>query len=361
MSVTSIEESLPFNFGGVESCNNIWLTLTNLCNIHCKYCFNYVSRCHEHMPAKLALAIITSHLSNLDNTESKPFQVNYFGGEPTLNHDALIQAIDFINDNDIHNEQCLMTNGVFNERVLSALLDKNIDFQVSFDGELNNLRFNKNLTVAVYEKTVKNIEKLVEVGEKVTIRSTIHRDNVANMNDLVRFCAKYQITQLKIAPICDFGDAKLYAIKQPPLGEYIDRYHNAYELGRQYGVHIELKGTRYLASMSQRKMAIPFVWLPDGHVAMTITHATSKAEGAGKIIIGKYNELDGHIDVNHEQINQMKRNFVQNREKYCSDCPIKDICCGNLQFTPFATDTFIPARDRYFCDLGIKMVKQFPE
>ena len=361
MNPVEVEKSLPFQFGDVKSCNNIWLTLTNLCNIHCKYCFNYVSNCHEHMPSSLTIAIIRAHLSKLDSTLDKPLYINYFGGEPTLNQDALIQSIDFINENDVNSELCLMTNGVIKPKVLARLLNNNIDFQISFDGEQNNLRFNKNLKSEIYEHTVNSIKTLAEAHEQIAIRSTIHHDNVTNMIDLVRFCDKHQLTKLKIAPICDFGDAKTFAIKQPQLDEYIDNYKKAYELGLQYGVQMEPQGKRYLTKMYQRKMSIPLVWLPDGNVAMTITYATSKAKGAEHIIIGKYNDLTDEIDLNRKKINQMKMNFLKNRGKYCAECPIKEICCGNLQFTPFATDTFTPARDRYFCDLAVKMVEQFPD
>lgn len=361
MNSDSIDEHLPFKFGDIVTCNSIWLTLTNLCNIHCKYCFNYVSRCHEHMSPSLALAIITAHLSRFENEGHQPFSINYFGGEPTLNQDALVQSVDFINEIDANSEQLLMTNGVFNERLLDRLLDKKVDFQISFDGKQNNLRLNKNLSTEIYEQTVKSIKRLVDSQEKVTIRSTIHNDNVANMKDLVRFCDENRITYLKIAPICDFGDAKTYGIRQPLLDEFVDNYYEAYALASQHGVQMERAGIRNLATLSQKKMTIPFVWLPDGYVAMTITYATSKAEGADKIIIGQYNEIDGKIDLDHAQINQMKTNFIRNREKYCSGCPIKDSCSGNLQFTSFATDTFVPSRDRYFCDLGIKMARQFPD
>lgn len=361
MTPDTIDERLPFQLGHLQSCNTLWLTLTNLCNIHCKYCFNYVSRCHEHMPVSLTLAIISAHLSVYESGDNKPFCLNYFGGEPTLNQDSLVQAIDFINANDVNCDQLLMTNGVFNAKLLDRLLGKNVDFQISFDGEQNNLRFNKNLTREVSEQTVNSIKRLVEAGELVTIRSTIHHDNVSNMSDMVHFCDLQRVPRLKIAPICDFGDAKTYGIKQPSLNEFVDNFYETCELGRQYGVEIERTGLRNLTTMSQRKMAIPFVWLPDGYVAMTITYATSKAPGAEKIIIGKLNEEDGQIELDHPQIDQMKTNFLLNREKYCSECPIKNSCCGNLQFTPFATDTFVPSRDRYFCDLGIKMAAKFPD
>ena len=90
------------------------------------------------------------------------------------------------------------------------------------------------------------------------------------MLDLVRFCDKYQLQTLKIAPICDFGDTKIFGIKQPLLEEYVDYYCKAYELGQQYGVDIAPQGKHYLTVLSKNKMRVPLVWLPDGYVAMHI-------------------------------------------------------------------------------------------
>ena len=96
MNTIQVDDNLPLLFGEIESCQNVWLTLTNLCNMHCKYCFNYVSRCHEHMSPELAIGIMTAHLSRLDTSINNPIRIHYFGGEPTLNYATLIKAIDSV-------------------------------------------------------------------------------------------------------------------------------------------------------------------------------------------------------------------------------------------------------------------------
>jgi radical SAM protein with 4Fe4S-binding SPASM domain len=354
-------QNLPFIFGSLQSGNYLWLTLTNLCNIHCKYCFNYVYKDHQHMSPSIAKNIVKLHLLSLDKTEDDLFKIIYFGGEPTLNHEALIQTIDFLIDNDVNCTQCLMTNGLYRKNTFEALLNKNIDFQISYDGSTGNLRFGKNQKKIINNETVTTIKKLISNKEMVRIRATIHEQNFRSLPELVRFCADNSVYQLMCSPICDFGDSKSNFIKKPDIDCYIDSLKYAYELSFEYGLNLEIRGEAYFQNLSKTRLNVPFVWLPDGYAAMTITYASSKHPKAKTIIIGKFDKEKNKIILNDTLINKMKNNFLSNYKKYCSNCPLKDTCRGNLHFTPFATNTFEPSRDYYFCSIAQKMVIAFPK
>jgi radical SAM protein with 4Fe4S-binding SPASM domain len=353
-------QDTPFIFGELEVGNYIWLTLTNLCNIHCKYCFNYVLNNNQAMSHELATSIIKSHLQALDENQSDFFNIIYFGGEPTLNQKALLSCIDFFIENDINCRQCIMTNGIFKQSLFNNLINKDIDFQISFDGAGSNLRYNKNQKRLIYDETVEGIEKLCLAGESVKVRATIHKDNTNNIPSLVEFCANLGVSKLMCSPICDFGDSNKNKVRQPDVNEYVDNMLIANELSHQLGVKFEIKGEQYLSNLKSQKLNVPFVWLPDGYVAMTITYASSKAKGAEKIIIGHYDESQHKIILNKQTIAQMKTNFEKNYKIHCSECPLKESCRGALHFTPFATDTFIYERDNYFCQIALKMTQEFP-
>jgi sulfatase maturation enzyme AslB (radical SAM superfamily) len=308
---------------------------------------------NQHMQSDLAKAIIASHLEKLDADNDK-FIINYFGGEPTVNDEALLAAINFLIETDINCEQNLLTNGIFNQKLLTRLCNKDLSFQVSFDGKSNNLRFNKNLTKELSNPTIETIKTLAIAKERIHIRATIHQDNVNNMLELVQFCEQHAVTELKIAPICEFGDVNVYKIKQPNINVYVDNYYQAYEYAERCGVYMKLRNWN---TKLQKIMTIPMIWLPDGYVAMTITYASSRIKGAEQIIIGKYSNETNKIELDQDKIQQMKINFIVNRKKYCSGCPLEKNCAGLLQFTPFATNTFIPERDSYFCDIEIKLAQ----
>ena len=347
----TLEKLLPFDLFNKEQCTSLWLTLTNLCNIHCQYCFNYVRKNNEYMSKDMATNIINGTLKTIQDPECTTLSINYFGGEPTLNSEALLGCINYINDCDINAQQYLMTNGIMSENLLQKLLYNDIKFQVSFDGFENNLRFNKTFKKPMDSPTVKSIEILVKSQEHVTVRGTFHEFNTNSICNLVDFCDSKKIKNLKIAPICDFGDAKTFGIKPPDINIYVDNYVKAKERANQYGINLTTVGDLF-ENWKKYKMNMPFIWLPDGRAAMTITHASSHQKGFSKTQIAYFDQGTGEINVDQNRIHQMKHNFIKNREKYCIGCPIIDLCRGSLHVTPYATDTFVPERDYYFCNLA---------
>jgi sulfatase maturation enzyme AslB (radical SAM superfamily) len=114
--------SSPYVLGDLSSVSFIWLTLTNRCNIHCKYCFNYVYRNYESMPDELAVSIVNKHLEHLQLPKQEKFHVIYFGGEPTVNDSALIASIDCIKNQNVSSQLDILTNGLIRPSVLESLL-----------------------------------------------------------------------------------------------------------------------------------------------------------------------------------------------------------------------------------------------
>ena len=346
--------------GDLSSVSYIWLTLTNRCNIHCKYCFNYVYRNYESMPDELAVSIVNKHLEHLQLPKQEKFHVIYFGGEPTVNDSALIASIDSIKDQNVSSQLDILTNGLIKPSVLESLLLRNVTYQISFDGSGNSVRYFKNGIKDTSDDTIKCINRINRHGGQIRLRSTIHQDNVTNMPDLITFCSQYGIPFISFAPICMFGDSELNLMRQPSIDEYVRNMKRAIELADKLNIDVDLKGEAYFKKLSSNKMRIPFVWLPDGKVAMTITYASSKIPGADSIIIGEYSKEHDSIILNEDKMQQMNANFRMNREKYCTGCPLEETCRGLIHFTPFATNTFIEERDRYFCNLAVNMSNAFP-
>ena len=352
--------NLPYLLGDLSSVSYIWLTLTNQCNIHCKYCFNYVYRNYESMPDELAVSIVNKHLGHLEAGKQQRLHVIYFGGEPTVNDRALIASIDCIKNHNISSQLDVLTNGLIKPSVLEALLLRRVTYQISFDGVHNSVRYFKHGIKDASQETIKCIKRISQHGGQIRLRSTIHQNNVTNMPDLITFCSQYGIPSISFAPICMFGDSKVNSMRQPSIDEYVQSMRLAIELGDKLNINIELRGEAYFNKLSTNKMKIPFVWLPDGKVAMTITYASSKIPGADSIIIGEYSKEHDSIILNEAKIQQMNRNFQMNRAKYCTGCPLEQTCRGLIHFTPFATNTFIEERDRYFCNLAVSMSNAFP-
>ena len=76
--------AVPFNLGDVASTNAHWFTLSNRCNIRCKYCFNYLDQNNEDMPADLAVGILDYVINERIKLKviDTPLRIIFFGGEP---------------------------------------------------------------------------------------------------------------------------------------------------------------------------------------------------------------------------------------------------------------------------------------
>jgi sulfatase maturation enzyme AslB (radical SAM superfamily) len=347
--------SLPFTLGDVQKVSVVWLTLTNQCNIHCKYCFNYVEKDHEKMSGDLSARVLRAHLKQLGKSNIENIRVVFFGGEPTLNADGLISALETLRNSDAAYDAVLLTNGLFAESLLDKLAFYNLTYQVSYDGEQGSLRLSKNGLIDVHEKIDKKIKILVKAGVRVDVRATVHSENVDHLTSLVEHLHSLGVSTVNMAPICTFGDAKKNGVRPPEVARYIENAKNAHvrciNLGMTLCYHSGISGR------PTSKFSVPFVWLPDGKAAMTITYPSSKLPNADSIIIGQFVKESNTIEVDKAKVASMKKNYLKNRRVVCANCIISSTCQGRIHVTPFLTDTFVPERDSYFCDMARAAVR----
>jgi radical SAM protein with 4Fe4S-binding SPASM domain len=355
-----INKDFPLSFGELASVNAAWLTLTNFCNVHCTYCFNYMDKDHEFMSTRLVEKIIGNHHRAIQAAGVNVLNISYFGGEPTANPKALHIAIDTIAKMNIQGTQVLYTNGFMNEAMFQSLLGKGLHFQVSFDGFHQNLRLFKNDKDGLTAKTSQFIERLHQHGESITVRATIHEGNAPFMSELVAYLEDFPGIKLIFGPVCQFGEVLKYKIKQATVDDYLDNLIAANNRAERSGLFVDMRGKRYYEWWATQNRMMPLIWLPDGKIASSLTYASSKLEGADTIIIGKYDEETDEISMDENKIDLMYRNYIKNVQKYCEGCAIKDLCMGKIHFTPFATDTFVPERDYYFCEITRKSVERIP-
>lgn len=124
--------------------NNICLNITHNCNLNCIYCYGnggmYNSKGAQ-MSKKTAFKTIDWML-NAVKVNNKPCSIVFFGGEPLLNFDLIIDIVKYVNDT-ISNDQKkrivdfgITTNGtLINEDVTKKLIELGIRPMISIDGD----------------------------------------------------------------------------------------------------------------------------------------------------------------------------------------------------------------------------------
>ena len=348
-------KQLPYRLGDLENAQTMWFTLTNRCNIHCKYCFNYLTHDNEDMSPEMAVSIL-DYFSFKHNNRKK-LHLIFFGGEPTINHTALTAMLDYIRDTNLWCQPHVMTNGIMHESILERLIEAKTYFQISFDGFEDNLRVSKTgCAEKVTEHTVNTIKRVAASNLAVHLRSTIHAGNVNSLCDIVTFAAENKVRSVAFAPICEFGEVIVNGVKQASPEEYVEQLEKAIVLAKKRNVILDVRERKYFKTdVVNDKVEIPLVWLPDGNLAMTITYASSKIEAAKTIIIGKFDLKAKNIILYQPLIDEMNINFSRNLKANCANCPIVSRCKGLMCVTPYTTDTYIKERDYYFCEISRRM------
>lgn len=135
--------------------SSVFLILTENCNLRCVYCFEGGSRCvKNYMSKETAFKTIDFLFKNVEeynsllkeNDERLKVKVTFFGGEPTLCPDLMIEILRYAKEKQdkigVEFKPNIITNGtIFNEKIKEfldvwiKLFGKNsIDIQLSIDG-----------------------------------------------------------------------------------------------------------------------------------------------------------------------------------------------------------------------------------
>jgi AdoMet-dependent heme synthase len=176
MKIVSGNKEYEFFFQLVQ------IEITGKCNIFCKHC-RASEEAKEDMDFDTFKRIVRFGLSERDDI----FRVTLSGGEPFINP-RLPEFLDFLKENKVE-DIIITTNGsIHNEEILEQIKQlnfKNLIIQISVDfpdrGEHDKFRGFK----GAYEKAMRMLELLRERGISSSMKSTITRETLPRMEELV--------------------------------------------------------------------------------------------------------------------------------------------------------------------------------
>lgn len=119
----------------------ITLQITQNCNLRCKYCTysgNYNNQ-RTHTNKTMSMEIIKKSIDfGMEHSkETKQFNIGFYGGEPLLEIDKIMECINYIKSEykDKNVRYSMTTNGtLFSEKALKLLMDNDFNVLISFDG-----------------------------------------------------------------------------------------------------------------------------------------------------------------------------------------------------------------------------------
>ena len=169
---------------------------TYTCNLNCSYCYQKHLRkkkkdlSHEEVD-KIFEAIQKFDKGEIDNRESDLKLIQFYGGEPL--QARLYDIIEYILEKgtDLGYKFAMLTNSIELDRFESLLEEYKsyiTDIQTTLDGpkEIHD-SFRHN---GAFEKTIENIEEIIDLGIHVSFRTNIGPRNKKHLEDLAKFYIK---------------------------------------------------------------------------------------------------------------------------------------------------------------------------
>lgn len=203
--------------------NEGYLSLTLLssekCNFSCPYCFIYHRRpiIMEENIYNAILKLVEKRIKNLNH-----IKIQFFGGEPLLNHQKNIRFLGEVNKiiskKSIAREFGIVTNGyLLDEKVFKDYLNNGVRFfQVTIDGSRNyhnSTRFTKD-DKNTFSTILNNIIKCKEVDNNFNFVIRVNfQENDNSIDDLISFLKEnfYEDKRFNIVfrPVMDFKTRKI--------------------------------------------------------------------------------------------------------------------------------------------------------
>ncbi|MCC7431178.1 methyltransferase domain-containing protein [bacterium] len=170
----------------------MWVHTNNSCNLACEHCLvNSSSQEHKGLPTEKVLSVIREGLA-------LGVKKMYFtGGEPFFRKDIF----ELIDTALTKAELTILSNGIlFKGETLSKLAtyDKTkLTLQISLDG--SNAKINDAIRgKGSFENIVNGIKNLIEIGYQPTITTTVTKQNIENLDDVVRLLSELKVNRFHL-------------------------------------------------------------------------------------------------------------------------------------------------------------------
>lgn len=153
------------------------LMVTERCNLNCIYCF------HKQMPKDMSFETLDNMMEFLDPIFEKQGVFNFFGGEPLLRPDFVLEACKKLKAKFPNWKFHISTNCSVEPLRIKEFIDNYVDsIQLSYDG------LDQPTTRGIPELAEENIRKYVEYvrNDRLNVRLTYTKETVGNLyNNLV--------------------------------------------------------------------------------------------------------------------------------------------------------------------------------
>ncbi len=221
------------------------ISLTNDCNLRCKYCFVGEKNFNKKIISKEYIDEAIDSVYELARVKNKKeVFITFFGGEPTLYPDLIEYSMETAKEKlkDLKVSFGITSNGVFNKRIKELLTKNNFTVTISMDGlpkfqDKQRVTAKNEGTSHIIEQTIKDLK---EQGINVIVRMTITQEMIYEFEETIDYLSNLGVKIIHFEPMTMGGRAKENetSLSRPDPEEYANKLVEAIDYAREKGVSI---------------------------------------------------------------------------------------------------------------------------
>lgn len=256
-----LEEKEPLNDTPKNKLIKLTLIISGNCNLSCKYC--YANRGHfENNNGNMSISTLKDTLDRFFENYSEIENIMFFGGEPTLNMEAIRFGCEYIHSlykqgkvNKLPNLGMVTNGTLVNDDLIDIIKNYNLNITVSLDGpkEVNDtLRVYENGsgTSSLIEKNIYRLKE--ECNQPVAIEATytgIHEKMGFSVLDVIKYIQdKFNVEKVHIAPVSAIKESELAVSSRSPFIKSINEVYKWKKQGCDYrytSYNLTLEGLKH--------------------------------------------------------------------------------------------------------------------
>lgn len=350
--------------GDYSDCVELVISLTNACNLRCKYCFIGEEGCTIKNISTDNIEKSLKLLGELaEQKNKKTVYIQFFGGEPTLRPDLIEYTISKANEilSEYNIEFGITTNGVFDDEIVDLIVNNNFVTTISMDGlpEFQNsqrVRANGSGTSEDVEHT---LNTLTSKGIKVIVRITVTKMMINHFREIIDYLNDNGVKFIHFEPVTKGGRANDDAsnITRPDPYEYSDKLIDAIEYAKEKNVNILTSAIMNAMSPSysfcdavgKNKLAVTY----EGLLTSCLGVQSQEHPLAPQFVM-KNNKLN-------DWINAKFPSYVSNTScvPKCEKCFARFVCAGGCPSRNFYANNTIDAVDEMQCVTSQKIFEYY--
>ncbi len=338
----------------IGSFTSLALFPSDACNLRCIYCYAKGGERNYSMTPKLAKTSIDLFL---EQSQELSVRLTFHGGgEPTLNMKTIRTAVTYLQEKSPYTAS-LTSNGTAKPELYRWLLDNQVNLTFSIDGPdfIQNIQrpsASGQLNSEKISKTVKDLKQEYGNRLRLTLRPTLTRDSLNNLEKSFTYFQKLGTDVIILEPMFSTGRGKENTQYIPPLEDFLDSLPKIFDLAKEHNVAI----TRSCYTFANSKREYHCGGIRGTCMAVTpLGDITSCFEITREdhplwdiFHIGHINQEQKELTVYKDRIERLRNRSASNISD-CSSCFAKHLCAGGCGVRMLELTNDLYACDKQYC------------